>query len=200
MLRTDLRRDEVRTVVCRLEQAGRAGVRSAALALRASLLAFLRETRAQVGPSGRAVLSWTAGMRYAGQEHTVEVACRPAEFEPPARAALRTRFDRAHHRLWGFQLADPVELVWLRATGRLTLPHPTEAPWPSGPRARPIALRRVRLGKGPARRVPLYLRSRLPAVCWLEGPAIVVEEADTTVVWPGQRVGADGAGRLWVEG
>lgn len=57
-------------------------------------------------------------LRHRGQEHTLTIPVRLGEDDV---AAVSARFSEAYHRAFGHTLPDPLEIVTVRATGRVVL-------------------------------------------------------------------------------
>ncbi len=121
------------------------------------------------GPPERVVASFDC--RYVGQSHEVEVLASPDW------ADVRTAFEGAHHRQFGFaRPGEPFEVVNLRvvATGRPPLTWKDLVPTP--PRGDPFG------------RDGVWERRSLPAGFRLQGPATVVEESSAVRLEPGQNL------------
>jgi N-methylhydantoinase A len=144
----------------------------------------------------------SADMRYAGQEHTVTVPSLEDHLDEAARQALERRFHELHEQLYAFRLESPIEYVNFRVTGLGAVPK--------------AGLVRILPGSGTADRAAkgarevhfdelgrqeasIYERARLGAGDELDGPAVVEEEAASTVVFPGQRLCVDDYGNLVIE-
>jgi N-methylhydantoinase A len=141
-------------------------------------------------------------MRYAGQEHNVNVAA-PAHFDAAAREKLVQDFHAAHKQAYTYELpGEPVVITNLRLDAVGIQPTPQLQPWTvEGDAAAAYK------GKRPVLLNPetgfvetaIYDRNRLGAGSQLEGPCIVEEESSTTVVHPGQRLTVDHFGNLVLE-
>ncbi len=144
----------------------------------------------------------SADMRYVGQEHTVTVPSLEGRLDEAARQALERRFHELHEQLYAFRLESPIEFVNFRVTGRGAVPK--------------AGLVRISAGSGTADRAAkgarevhydefgrheasIYERARLGAGDELDGPAVVEEEAASTVVFPGQRLRVDDYGNLVIK-
>ena len=143
---------------------------------------------------GRAEVEWarTADVRYGGQSWEVEVGVRPAPVDGGALAALATRFEDEHERLYGTRLepGSPVEIraVRLAALGgevgdRTPFPRDGERRGRRTAPLRPVdgtsqvAVRtRASVGEAPG-----------------AGPLLVDEYDTTVVVPPGWTVRRDAA-------
>jgi N-methylhydantoinase A len=177
MLATDLRHDLVRTVLEPLERtdAAWADVRYGEME---------REIESILPAVGAATRHRAADLRYLGQEHTVTV-----EVETLADwASLRSRFDAAHERAYGYA-APEVEVQLLNL--RLAVVYPLERPRlptleKSGGRGPAFETRKIYSTL--ARDVLEYrvvARERLRAGDTFAGPAAIEEAGTTTMLEPG---------------
>jgi N-methylhydantoinase A len=143
----------------------------------------------------------SADMRYAGQEHTVNVPIPGGELGEVERDEIARRFHDLHEQLYTFRQASAVEFVNFRLTGFSTVSKPELRAIASNGKVSP-ALKGTRdvdfdeLGRHESR---IYERSLLGAGAELEGPAVIEEPAASTVVFPGQRLRVDALGNLIVE-
>jgi N-methylhydantoinase A len=139
----------------------------------------------------------SADMRYAGQEHTVNV---PAP-ETGGLDAILSRFHDLHEQLYTFRLASPIEFVNFRLTGFGSVRKPELARVVAdGDGSRALkATRAVDFDELGRRETAIYERSRLAAGAIVDGPAVVEEPAASTVVFPGQILRVDERGILVIE-
>ena len=194
MLFADFRQDLVRTVV---------------VAADGGSLGEIESLFAELEASGRAVLMRQdvledshefvrqMDLRYRGQEHTLTLPV-PRGVSP---GALKDLFDEAHRRVYGYDLAEPVEIVNLRLAARGATAQPELKPIEAaGPGSRPTPYRRSSVYfEGAFCATPLYDRADLRAGHALGGPAIVTEASSTTVVPPGARLTVDPYGFMIVD-
>lgn len=141
-------------------------------------------------------------MRYVGQEHAVVVDLPISLFQNEDRAGIKQRFDNQHALRYGTSVASqPAEIVNLRGavTGVLRTPPleriRTAGSLPVGSARsgeRPIFFPEVDSFVGTA----AYARERLLAGHRLWGPAVVEEDASTTVIPPGDELLVDEFGNL----
>jgi len=156
------------------------------------------EIEAILPPVGAAVRHRAADLRYLGQEHTVTVPVGGLEDW----ASLRSRFDAAHQRAYGYAAPD-VEVQLLNL--RLAVVYPLErAPLPALERG---------TGRAPAfetRKIystllrdllehRVYARDRLRAGDVIEGPAAIEEAGTTTMLEPGDRLQVEGNACLVID-
>jgi N-methylhydantoinase A len=136
-------------------------------------------------------------MRYAGQEHFINVPISTADT-----TLLRKSFDSTYKNLFGHSNAfEHVEIVNLRIQAHGPLPS-------HGSLAKPMARKVVATGEAAVRDVVFdgrvaatrcLDRSSLSPVTPLEGPLIIHEPSCTTVIPPGWRVTALASGELLAE-
>lgn len=187
MLRTDLKRDYVRSLAKLLAQDGE---KDEVVAARlAELEHEARQTlRGQGIPASRQKLRYAMDLRYVGQYHevTVEISARQLSNW----AAIRERFHAAHDRLYGYCLREErtaIELLNLRVTGVGITRKPVLIAQPRRPRDPGAALKGRRQAYLPERSrfalVPVYDGDKLSHGQFIAGPAII-ESVNTTIVVP----------------
>lgn len=117
-------------------------------------------------------------LRHRGQEHTLTIPVRLGEDDV---AAVSARFSEAYHRAFGHTLPDPLEIVTVRATGRVVLDadRPMVPAPPSGESGRGTT-RLWSFRRGAWAEAPVVRREDLDGVA--EGPLLVVEPTATTYV------------------
>jgi N-methylhydantoinase A len=144
------------------------------------------------------VIARAADMRYAGQEHTVRV---PVPSGQPALADVAAKFHERHESAFMFRLDGPVEFVNLHVTGLVRVPNPDLSAF--APKAAKGTAskgrRKVDFDEDGIHEAALYERGRLALDEEVKGPAIIEEEASTTVIYPGQRARLDRIGNLVIE-
>jgi N-methylhydantoinase A len=185
MLASDLRHDAVQTQLARQDRMDDAARDAVWRELEDRLAATFEEEGLE---RGEVTFRRSADMRYAGQEHTVEV---PAGGD----------FHELHEQLYTFRLASPIEFVNFRVTGlgAVRKPEPARVERNGDAAGAAKGTRSVdfdELGRHEAR---LYERDRLGAGASVEGPAVIEEPAASTVVFPGQVARVDDHGVLVVE-
>jgi N-methylhydantoinase A len=198
MLASDLRHDLVQTRFARADDADLGELTG----VWRELEERMRTTFADEGvESKRLAFVRTADMRYAGQEHTVNVPIPDGELGEGERAEIERRFHDLHEQLYTFRQPSPIEFVNFRLTGLGAVPKPELRRVASNGRIEG-ALKGTRdvdfdeLGRHESR---IYERERLGAGAELEGPAVIEEPAASTVVFPGQRLTVDEFGNLIVQ-
>ena len=201
MLSSPLRGEAVRTMVGPLDatdlEAGFRPVRQAALAeLGGAELGGRRDTDDKVE------IATYAELRYAGQEHTLEIPVP----DPTALDAIRAAFERRCMESYSFRLDAPLEVISLRATAiRQVTPISWSDNTAHGPRP-PARARVVDLDPyGGTQelqvlaRADLALQAQQTGLQWFAGPCVIEEAAATTLVLPGQAARQDEAGNLIIE-
>ena len=197
MLHADLRYDYVRTWFARLAEAPLEEIEG----LYAEMESQGREAVAATGAQIEAVVvGRAADMRYVGQEHAVTVDLPAQLFAAGDRDTIKRRFDEVHAVRYGTSAPDePAELVSLRTTVSGLLPKPPMVQSldrgsadPAPPETRRIYFSET----GDFVATPVYRRADLGAGAAIEGPAVIEEEASTTLLLPGDRLGVDAYGNL----
>jgi N-methylhydantoinase A len=198
MLASDLRHDLVQTRFARVDDADLGELTGVWRDLEGRMQATFAEEGVE---AERLTFVRSADMRYAGQEHTVNVPIPDGELGEAERGEIGRRFHDLHEQLYAFRQTSPVELVNFRLAGFAEVPKPELRPLPANGRVEG-ALKGTRdvdfdeLGRHES---TIYERSLLGAGAELEGPAMIEEPAASTVIFPGQRLRVDELGNLIVE-
>jgi N-methylhydantoinase A len=198
MLMSDLRHDLIQTRFIRAADAEPDELTCLWRELERRLLEIFASDRVE---AERVSFVRTADMRYAGQEHTVNVTAPGGLLVDDDRREIDSRFHQAHERLYTFRQDSPVEFVNFRVTGFGVVPKPrflrVDA---NGVVAGALkGTRDVEFDALGPHESAVYERARLGAGADIEGPAIVEEPAATTVVFPGQTLRVDDYGNLIIE-
>jgi N-methylhydantoinase A len=138
-------------------------------------------------------LARSADLRYTGQNYELEVPWRSDA------GALRAGFEARHRRLYGYATGESVECVNLRVVARA---RDASAALPElEPRgdAGPVGAQRAWFPETGEVRLPLHDRAALVPQRPVAGPALIVDEWSTTLVYPGQRCAPDRFGNLVIE-
>jgi N-methylhydantoinase A len=187
MLSADLRRDYVQTLFARLDAVSMTD-------LEAQYRRLEEEGRAALEacgiPTHQVVYERAADMRYVGQEHSVTVRMPGSVQDEASRGEMKRLFDAAHQQHYSHSASEEsADVVSLRvsAIGRLPKPALTEAP--VGSAVPPVearkADRQVAFDGHGALTTAVFERAALLAGNVIEGPAVIEEDASTTLVWPG---------------
>ena len=193
MLRTDLKRDYVRSVAQPLPQVDGPAGRDDRIGELAALLEA--QARAALDAEGfsrsRQRLRFSLDLRYLGQYHEVNVGVPAKLLKEGAWDGIRRLFHRQHDRMYGYSLADDgtvVEILNLRlaAIGVTVKPAPERQARVAASAAR--ALKGERPAYQPDRKafrtVSVFDGDRLRHGHRVAGPAII-ESVNTTIVVPG---------------
>jgi len=139
-------------------------------------------------------------MRYEGQEHTLTIPLDSSFFADVDLAQLRQTFDERHLVVYGYSMADPVEVTAYRIRAVGSLDKPKEPAVAQGGESAEHALKGSRRAlhreSGGEFDWAIYDRDLLQAGNRLHGPAIVEEAAATTLVAPKQELLVDERGNL----
>ena len=181
MLHADIRHDVVQSFYVRVADVDAEALEAtlAELAERARLLAK------EDGVDERAIgLEPATDLRYVGQEYTVTLPLSAATATSQMLAELPQRFAEAHEVRYGHSNpAEDVEFVNLRMTARGSLGRPAAVDLPTGEVGAPVTVERTWFA-GSWLPTPVHRREALPAAATVDGPAIVLEDACTTLVPP----------------
>jgi N-methylhydantoinase A len=161
----------------------------------------------RLGAPGADIFQWrTAEMRYVGQGHEIVVPLPVRRFEPGDIEDMRRWFEAAYIALFG-RVIPGLDLEAVSWTLRASAAGPAEpdAPHDAPPDCAPPASGERALfdaASGAFVTVPVYQRGALRPGARLEGPAVIAEDATTTIVTPAftAAIEADGAIRLTRKG
>jgi N-methylhydantoinase A len=195
MLYADFRYDFVDTVVLPLAGIDMAAIHARFDRMETDGLASVRGTGVPVRDIHFARY---AEMRYRRQEYTVKFAV-PSHVQTSE--ALRDLFLDSYKRRYGHASKDlDIELVMLRlvASGRTDQPDETEQPRDA---ARPlrIAQREVWFLESGTVSCDVWKRADLLAGTEIRGPALIEEDASTTVIAPGDVARLDPFGNIIID-
>ena len=143
-------------------------------------------------------------MRYLGQEHAVTVEIPAKVFKTRSLSALKAVFDAVHLERYGRGSPhEPCEIVSLRSALLGELKKPELESIPVGtkipPKAAGLGVRRVMFEGSKAHSTKIYKREALKANNTIKGPALIIEHASTTVVYPGDTLKVDAQGNLHIQ-
>lgn len=126
----------------------------------------------------------TASLRFAGQEHTVDVLIPTGDISSQALEAVAETFGQLHEERYGHRMDDPVELVTARVRATGLVPRP-DLPI-AGPGDLTLARRGVRSvyldERAGSVDYVVYGREHLGRGDVIHGPAIIEEYTATTVI------------------
>jgi N-methylhydantoinase A len=164
--------------------------------IESSLQALVEEVAADLGSGedmGELRAACSLEARYRGQNEELEVPLDGAA----SVSSVRSAFHERHQREFGYATDEPVEVAAVRA--RLWLEEGTA--WPQARRARrdlPLGDTVLHLGDE-SLSAPILHRDALEPGRPVRGPALIVDELSTVVVWPGLRARKDDEGNVWLE-
>ena len=142
-------------------------------------------------------------MRYQHQGYQLPVACPVDKLVDADKPTLKTRFDEAHHRIYGASAPDEdAEVVTFRVIAeivvpRLELPHIEQGGDASKAQiaTRPLYdLETATFGDA-----AIYDRAKLTAGDTIDGPAVVQQFDSTTVICAGMSCSVDAWGNLIID-
>ncbi len=196
MLMSDLRRDVfvTRVIALREEEAGAIGD-----LLEEVSRAALGHFAAEAIPAGEVRIERYGNLRYANQEHTVEVPLPDGPIDDAAVATIASAFHAAYEREYTYRLDAPVEFVGVHVVATAEVGKLAPAALPSTGRAPAEAIKGRRDvdyaddGEHPA---DVYDGDLLEPGMRFPGPAVVETKGTTTVIHPGNRVTVDRYGNL----
>ena len=199
MLMTDLRRDYIRTQICRTDQVTPEHLNAIYKEMEEQARQDLAAERVQ---KSEMEVQRFADMRYMGQEHTVKVSLPAGKITAQAMPDINERFHALHEHTYTFRLDTAVELVnyHVTALGRVKKPEIRKLNGGKGKLddARK-GKRKVNFDELGFHEADIYERDLLPVGVAIRGPAVVEEPASTTVVFPDQQLTRDEYGFLHIE-
>jgi N-methylhydantoinase A len=142
----------------------------------------------------------SADLRYQGQRTELTVPVPSGAIDQNAFAEMVHNFHEAYKANYDYNYEgeQPTELVTLRVTGVVRLPHSFPAAPASGGALEAVEQRDVYFGDGGWQSTPIYDRPTLPLGAEIAGPAIVDQYDTTTVVLPGWRALVHESGSLLI--
>ncbi|HWK97782.1 MAG TPA: hydantoinase/oxoprolinase family protein [Pseudolabrys sp.] len=158
------------------------------------------DARALLPAEASPVVTRFADLRYAGQDHTLEVTLSADALDEAAIARMGDDFVAQYHDLYGkIDDDNPLEIASVRVVlseqgSTMLLPVPTAA----SPAA-PSSTRRFVEADGSIVDAPVFARGLLPVGQTVEGPALIEERESTTVLGRGDRMTVDASGALVIE-
>jgi N-methylhydantoinase A len=191
MLMTDIRHEFVTTRRLRVDALTPA-------ALESLFADFLAEGAARLDRDGvpaadRRMLR-SVDLRYHGQSFELSIAVPPGALTTADVARLRTEFDAAHERAYGYAAPeDAVELVNVRLAAIGVTPRPRRAPLAEGGRDATAAVKGQReiWFDNSWRTTSILDRTKLLRGNVIPGPAIIEEHDASTLVHPGWEATVD---------
>ena len=144
--------------------------------------------------------TWSADLRYAGQNFELAINFKNDQFNRDTALALRTEFDKAHEVAYGYsQSNEPVELVGMRVKLAGILSKPPIPKTKTGSGLKSIGSRKVSFGKNMWTETPIYRREAIPVEQNFEGPAVIEQMDSMLLIFPGNTAKIDGWGNLIID-
>ena len=144
--------------------------------------------------------TWSADLRYAGQNFELAINFKNDQFNRDTALALRTEFDKAHEVAYGYsQSNEPVELVGMRVKLAGILSKPPLPKTKAGSGLKSIGSRKVSFGKNIWTETPIYRREAIPVEQNFEGPAVIEQMDSMLLIFPGDIAKIDGWGNLIID-
>jgi N-methylhydantoinase A len=144
--------------------------------------------------------TWSADLRYAGQNFELAINFKNDQFNRDTALALRAEFDKAHEVAYGYsQSNEPVELVGMRVKLAGILSKPPLPKTKAGSGLKSIGSRSVSFGKNIWTETPIYRREAIPVEQNFEGPAVIEQMDSMLLIFPGDTAKIDGWGNLIID-
>lgn len=144
--------------------------------------------------------TWSADLRYAGQNFELAINFKNDQFNRDTALALRAEFDKAHEVAYGYsQSNEPVELVGMRVKLAGILSKPPLPKTKAGSGLKSIGSRKVSFGKNIWTETPIYRREAIPVEQNFEGPAVIEQMDSMLLIFPGDTAKIDGWGNLIID-
>jgi N-methylhydantoinase A len=195
MLLTDLRRDYVRTRLTPMTGEAIATIRSVFAEIEAQAIGDFHRDGVTAAPT----FEHRAALRYAGQEHTVDIAFPIAEADPTAAAIAA--FHEAHEKRFTYRMDNAVELVNFHLVAILEVEKPElaeRARTGASIDAARIGTREVDFDQAGVHQAQIFDGLRMEPGMTLVGPAVIQEPAVTLPIPPGVRAEVDAFGSYHV--
>ncbi|WP_335965462.1 hydantoinase/oxoprolinase family protein [Galbibacter sp. PAP.153] len=195
MLMSDIRRDYLRTNVITLKEERKSVIKETFEEMeREALSSFEQDGYGQDDVK----FTYYADLRYAGQEHYVKVLL-PEINKEVSLDTIIAFFHKEHKKQYSFELDAPVELVNFHLVAEVEVDKPDFPKMKvSGKRVEDAVFdtRSVDFDDLGVQQTQFYHRHLLEPGMHIEGPAIIAENATTTVVTPVHKVDIDSYGNL----
>lgn len=200
MLMTDLRHDFIQTFIRRVEGIDLVELNEKVKKQETEANEQFKEEGIE---EGQVILTRFADLRYVGQEHTVKVPVPTGEITQETLKQVIQKFHETHEQLYTFKLEEsPTEIVNIHVTAFGTVNKPDIAKLEKISGTAEDALKEVRRvlyeGEGWID-TNVYDRTQLSADVSIEGPAVVEEQTNSTILYPGQKLTVDHYGNLLID-
>jgi len=195
MLVADLRYDYVRTYIKPVSELNIAEIENIYIEMYEEGKKKLEE----IGVHNIASLKYM-DLRYQGQEHTLTIPL-PSTYDINL---IRDLFHEHHERVYGYSLRNyEIELVNLRIAVIGITSKPSYTKIPKGdkkPRQEALfKIKKVLYEDRGWLDVPIYIREKLLGGNEIEGPAVIIEESSTTVLYEGDHAVIDDYGNIIIK-
>ena len=198
MLMSDLRRDYIRTRPGIVDEKFVTDISSTFGEMEAeAVAAYVSE---EIDPA-RIRLERKLGMRYEGQEHSVQVPIKAGVLTADDIDSIIEDFRNAYEQEYTYRLDNTVEFVNFSVTAYATVDRPklAKVATSGSPEDALKGTRKVDFDDHGLLEANIYNRDLLGAGAHFSGPAIIEEAGSTTVVMPGQNVSIDDYGNIHIE-
>ncbi len=181
MLQSDTRHDVVQSFFVRVDDVTDESITAVLTDLERRARQLLKEDGV---PDDSVRLESSADLRYLGQEYSVTIPFDVSGGVTEAINAIPDRFAQAHDARYGHSNpAEAVEFVNLRMTAIGVIPRREREERSGGSLPDPLGVERTWFG-GEWFETPVYSRSDLPSGVEVAGPAILLEDACTSLIPP----------------
>ncbi len=192
LLLTDLRRDEVRSLI---QDLPRASVPALSAMLDKMITHVEGDLAAEGLPASRRKLDCALDLRYRGQSYELSIPIPAAPLTQDTLPQAAAAFHEAHRKRYGYANENAtIQMVGVRVTAAGSLSAVTmEAAAMEGSDALHARSgeRSVYLGREGAHRVPVYDRMKLRPGNGFDGPAVLEQFDSTALIQAGQQVVVD---------
>ena len=199
MMMSDLRRDSFRTRIAPFDPASQETLEAVVDTVVESEQRVLSQFESEGVAADRVAMVRLAKLRYANQEHSVEVAMPSGPITLDSLRTTFTDFHDAYEKEYTYRLAAPVEFVGLHliATADIGKLEPAQLPVDGRQLEEAVKGRRqVDFALQGVHETVIYDGGALEPGMAFGGPAIVETAGATVVVEPGNQVTVDGYGNL----
>lgn len=193
MLQSDIRHDAVHSFYARVADTTPEALDAALGALEERGRLMLKEDEVD---DEEVVLEPSADMRYSGQEYTVSIPLDLRDGTESLLATIPDTFSKAHELRYGHSNpGEAVEFVNLRMAAYGKIERPRRGELDKGEIVASVGVDQTWFG-GRWIETPVYLRETLLAGARVTGPAILLENACTTLLPPNWEMGVSTHGHL----
>lgn len=198
MIIADMQKHFVRTRVTSLEESSIDVLNRLFSDMKRDALKTYEKKRLELG---RSYSILQLDMRYVGQEHTIRAKIPDRRITREGLRKIEDEFHKLHEFTYGFMMEEPIEIVSLRLIAGTRTKKPKLGRMHKKGKVNDArkGSRKVWFGEDDPLETEIYERELLPMRCVLQGPAIIEEQASTTVLYPGQKLTIDDHANLIVQ-